>query len=125
MATVTAASNPDKNDPGKPAAGTVTKTTDRTGTNDTVVVSITEDTTTSSGGKTYAQVILKINADDGARIALDPRTGGVTVTASGSGTDQYSTLTLNTADPNNWTVQVGTSGGSGYTFTKGGGGGGH
>ncbi len=124
MATVTAASVPSTTDPGDPSAGTVDKTENSKGSNDTVTVNITEDTTRTENGKTNAQVVLKINADRGATVGLDGR-GGVTVNASGSGTDQYSTLTLNTADPNNWTVNVGTSGGSTYVFKKGGGGGGH
>ncbi len=101
--------------------GDVTTSRTKTGTNDTVTVGPWEDGTNTSRN---VQVVLQVNAAAGARATVDSRSGSVTLTASGTGTVQYLVITLNSSDPNNWSVTVNTSGGSEYTFTKGSGGGG-
>lgn len=72
----------------------------------------------------FVMVVLKVNCG-GTPSASVASNGAVRITASGSGTDYYLTITLNVSTVDNWSIQVSTSGGSTYTFTKGTGGGGH
>lgn len=69
-------------------------------------------------------VVLQINCATQPTARTDTN-GNAAITASGTGNTYYLSITLNTATLDNWSVQVGTSGGSTYTFTKGTGGGGH
>ncbi|MCB0791249.1 MAG: hypothetical protein H6595_03575 [Flavobacteriales bacterium] len=122
MANVTAASNPSTNDPRMSGAGTVNKTQSKKGTNDTVSVDVVQVGLTADGK--HAEVVLKIGSS--GRVTMTVNTdGSATVNATGSGTTDYSILTLSTADPNNWTITVKTQDGSVYQFVKGHGGGGH
>lgn len=73
---------------------------------------------------TSAQVVLKVNSDGKSTARVDSK-NVVQLTASGSGTDMYLTVGMSASDPNNWTVNLQTSGGTTYQFTKGNGGGGH
>ena len=98
----------------------VTKTASKQGANDSVTVNASEDGT--SGGK--AVVVLMVNSDGKSTVSVDSK-NVVQLTASGSGTNMYITITMTASDPNNWTVNVNTTGGSTYTFKKGNGGGGH
>lgn len=109
-------------DPGKTDdKSQVTKTTSKQGTNDTVSVDACEDGTDSNRN---AVVVLKVDSNGRSTARVDG-SGNVYLDASGSGIASYMSVTLNSSDPNNWTVQVGTSGGSNYQFKKGNGGGGH
>lgn len=88
---------------------------------DSVTVNAYQDG--SSAGSVV--VVLQVNSDGKSSASVDPKTGIVTLNATGSGTTMYMSVTLNSSDTGNWTVYVNTSGGTNYTFTKGGGGGGH
>ncbi|MBK6754154.1 MAG: hypothetical protein IPG69_11320 [Flavobacteriales bacterium] len=98
----------------------VTKSVSKQGVNDTVTVSASEDGT--NAGKTV--VVLLVNSDGKSTVSVDAK-NVVQLTASGSGTNMYITINMSASDPNNWTVNVNTTGGSTYTFKKGNGGGGH
>ena len=98
----------------------VTKTPANGASNDSVTVSAWEDGTSG----TNAVVVLQVNAGATPTASTDAN-GNISIQASGRGTNYYLSATLNSSDPNNWTVQVGTSGGSNYQFKKGSGGGGH
>lgn len=97
----------------------VTKTASKQGANDSVTVNASEDGT--SGGK--AVVVLMVNSDGKSTVSVDSK-NVVQLTASGSGTNMYITINMTASDPNNWTVNVNTTGGSTYKFVKGSGGGG-
>ncbi len=76
----------------------------------------------SNAGK--AVVVLKVNSDGKSTASVDAK-NVVQLVATGSGTDMWMTMPMSAADPNNWTVNVQTVGGSTYVFKKGNGGGGH
>ena len=119
MSSATSASVSTTN-PGYPSdKGSVTKNKTKSGTNDSVAISPSEDGTSNRN----VVVVLEVNANAGATASVEG--GNVKLTASGSGTLQYLSVTLNSSDSGNWTVYVNTSGGSNYNFVKGNGGGGH
>ena len=70
-----------------------------------------------------AQVVLKVNSDGKSTVSVD-KNNVVQLSASGSGTDMYLTVGMTASDPNTWTVNLKTTGGSTYKFQKGNGGGG-
>lgn len=76
--------------------------------------------------KTVLQLVLSFTADAGASVAVNGN-GGITITGrmSKNSIPQYAVCNMNTADPSNWTLSVGTSGGSTWRYVKGSGGGGH
>lgn len=107
--------------PGYPSdKGSVTKNKTKSGTNDSVKVDPGEDGISNRN----VVVVLEVSANAGATATVD-RSGNVILNASGTGTLQFLSVTLNSSDSANWTMYVNTSGGSNYTFTKGNGGGGH
>ncbi len=109
------------NDPNFTRDGSqVTKSPANGASNDSVTVSAWEDGTSG----TNAVVVLQVNAGATPTASTDA-SGNISIQASGRGNNYFLSATLNSSDPNNWTVQVSTSGGSTYTFTKGNGGGGH
>ncbi|HRH37305.1 MAG TPA: hypothetical protein PK760_03105 [Flavobacteriales bacterium] len=108
-------------DPGYPNdASAVTKSTTKTGTGDRVVVSALE---TGNNAARNAVVVLKVNSGANPTVTTDAN-GGVVLTASNTGVTSYLLVELATSEPNNWTVNLNTSGASNYIFKKGNGGGG-
>ncbi|HMC96947.1 MAG TPA: hypothetical protein VKG92_04805 [Flavobacteriales bacterium] len=107
-------------DPKYPATTDVTKTVTKAGTNDSVTVDAIQAGNTPGHD---AVTVFKVTASDRVSTGVDK--GNVILTATGGSNTTYLSVVLNQADPANWTVNVNTSGGSNYTFTKGNGGGGH
>lgn len=101
--------------------------------NDKVSVGFVEgQVNTDAKGKQYLQLVLQITADNGMAgtkaptVALDG-SGGITLTATAGTANSTFYVVCNTDGNNtaNWTLNVGTSGGSTYKYIKGNGGGGH
>ena len=107
-------------DPGYPSdASAVTKTVSRASATDKVVVNAWSTGVNTNSRK--AVVALKISTGEKPTASFDAN-GAVTLTATNTGTTAYLLVELDTADPNNWTINVNTSGGSGINFRKGSGG---
>ncbi|MBK8228268.1 MAG: hypothetical protein IPK70_13985 [Flavobacteriales bacterium] len=109
-------------DPGYPSdASSVTKEVTKSSPNDKVVVNAWETGVNTNSRK--AVVALKISTGPNPTASFDSK-GVVTLTASNTGTTAFLLVELDTADPNNWTVNLNTSGGTSAMFRKGSGGGG-
>lgn len=100
-------------------ASQVTKSKSKGGAGDQVTVDAWE--TGTNGQSRNAVVVLKISTGAGPTASFDAN-GVVTLTASGNGTSDFLLVEIASSDPNNWTVNLNTSGGSGYKFVKGNGG---
>ncbi len=108
-------------DPGRNGdTGSVTKSVSIKGVNDNLTVDAFED---GMNGRN-AQVVLKVSSDGRATASVDANNNPY-ITGNGGSSVQYLLVNLNSSDPDNWTINVGTSGGSTYVFKKGKGGGGH
>jgi hypothetical protein len=76
-------------------------------------------------GKDHTVIVLQVTHGNETP-ATDQLDGdNMTLKASGTGNTSYLSLILEGNDPNNWDINVNTSGKSVYTFSKGRGGGGH
>lgn len=113
----------DARDPGRTRdTDKVSKTVPKQGTNDTVTIEAWEDGVDNRTRN--AVVVLKVGSDGRSRASVDAQ-GNVVLDAQGKGVNSFLSVTLDSSDPNNWRLQVGTSGGTIYVFAKGQGGGGH
>lgn len=113
----------DARDPGRTRdTDKVSKTVPKQGTNDTVTIEAWEDGVDNRTRN--AVVVLKVGSDGMSRASVDAQ-GNVVLDAQGKGVNSFLSVTLDSSDPNNWRLQVGTSGGTIYVFAKGQGGGGH
>ena len=97
----------------------VVKQTNRRGEGDRVAIQCEEDAVNSNGN---VVIVLYVNSNGGATASIQ-EDRSIRLDATGGGLNEYLEVELNQSDPNNWTVNLNTSGGSSYTFKKGSGGG--
>lgn len=100
-------------------ASLVTKTPSKGVTGDNVVVGPWQ---TGINTARTTVVVLRVSVSGTPTVSTNPTTGVVSLTASGTGTTAFLLCEIDTPNPNNWSVNLVTSGGTTYKFQKGTGG---